>query len=153
MNFYTIFREKEGLLKAKFEKLKEQLTVVLRLFVIMGIRSALRIEIEFFIAGVPWVLDLVATVISHEYSIDKTCYLRIFINIFNSLGTYFYLPYLGYVSVTTCSTGNPDISGNCCKKVSCAELEGESCKLYDKKGHQLIQQYKGEQGLMTIQKF
>ena len=85
MNFYTIFREKEGLLKAKFEKLKEQLTVVLRLFVIMGIRSALRIEIEFFIAGVPWVLDLVATVISHEYSIDKTCYLRASLDILTLL--------------------------------------------------------------------
>ena len=36
--FYRIFREQENLFKAKFEKLKEQLAVVLRLFVIMGIR-------------------------------------------------------------------------------------------------------------------
>jgi len=63
-------KEKECLLKAKFEKLQEQLTVVLRLFVIMG---------------VPWILDLVATIIAHEYGFDKTCTLRICINTFNLL--------------------------------------------------------------------
>jgi len=48
-------KEQENLLRAKFEKLKEQLTVVIRLFIIMG---------------VPWIFDLVSSVIGHEHDID-----------------------------------------------------------------------------------
>jgi len=64
----TMGKDQENLLKAKFEKLKEQLTVVIRLFVIMGI---------------PWIFELVTSVISHEHGFDESCYIKIGLDAIN----------------------------------------------------------------------
>ena len=46
---YGSFREQDSILKEKFEKLKTQLTVVVRLFVIMGIKFLYSIYITIYI--------------------------------------------------------------------------------------------------------
>ena len=86
---YGSFREQDSILKEKFEKLKTQLTVVVRLFVIMGIKFLYSIYITIYIAGVPFILELVTAVIAHEYGMDATCYLTMSVDTLNllSVGT------------------------------------------------------------------
>ena len=58
----------------------------IRLFVIMGIWSLLTIEIPVVcITGVPWILDLVTSVIQHEHGFDDSCYLTISLDAVNLL--------------------------------------------------------------------
>ena len=127
---YGSFREQDSILKEKFEKLKEQLTVVVRLFVIMGIKFLYSIYITIYIAGVPFILELVTSVIAHEYGMDATCYLTMSVDTLNllSVGT-LKADTLIFVLVITHPAGCPHIPGHRCQEVGLAELEGEGHKL------------------------
>eukprot|EP00092_Neocalanus_flemingeri_P030860 GFUD01033514.1.p1 GENE.GFUD01033514.1~~GFUD01033514.1.p1 ORF type:complete len:712 (+),score=129.88 GFUD01033514.1:89-2224(+) len=63
-------KDQENDLKAKFQKLKDQLAIVVRLFIIMG---------------VPWILELVSSAIAAEHGFDETCTVRLCIDMANLL--------------------------------------------------------------------
>ena len=51
----------------------------------MGMWSLLTIQIPACIAGIPWILDLVTSVIQHEHGFDDSCYLTISLDAVNLL--------------------------------------------------------------------
>ena len=71
---------------AKFKKMKDQLQVVVRLFVIMGqsIISPLR-ELRVCFSGVPWILELISSGVAAEHGFDETCWLRLGLDMSNLL--------------------------------------------------------------------